>query len=522
MSTSREVNHALFLRLACYGNRQWLLHTGTGERISLAPGEWSLHIGEEEHEGVGALSCVKPDADPELYWANTLLTLSLHVIERDGTEVSRVIHQAGADHKDVLAAAFDVTPKLLQLGEIQNNTLDIEIYWHALMYGHCKAFWGLQRVVHFVFPRDSYLQKSFITRKVVDWTTRLRALGLADVTCIRTSRMGWETASATVAGSRYPELSHAEQEWSMNTVTLVGWLVGLLWSKGNASHVIGVGTQQSHPLLVLDVVCRKLLGANVYEISSAAPPFATSITSTSIDVERFEMSLQGWLRQDVLRMQLAREMSLPALLSQLCFAFTCLKQKPGVKARLQGLLVALVTEIGTLLDILLEPHLSTDFTDMTVELGRTGKRALRTSQSYKTTMSALARRKANKRGFLQGFGESTRKRRRLVSGAPEYVVHERSSQKHDRERLYGHLCAQREKGHGRTVSLSFDGVRAIGRECVSGVLQWPDSNIATWCPVQVKAEENTGLHTNAIRYYKFPFFAQGQRLRAFGSVLAPI
>eukprot|EP00971_Amphidinium_carterae_P347133 6488980-Amphidinium_carterae.2 len=90
---TREVNHALYLRLACYGTRQWLLHTGTGERISLPPGEWSLHIGEGEHEGVGALSCVKPGSDDELYWANTLLSLSLHVLERDGVEVSRIIQQ---------------------------------------------------------------------------------------------------------------------------------------------------------------------------------------------------------------------------------------------------------------------------------------------------------------------------------------------------------------------------------------------------------------------------------------------
>eukprot|EP00971_Amphidinium_carterae_P026050 513761-Amphidinium_carterae.1 len=352
------------------------------------------------------------------------------------------------------------------------------------MYGHCKAFWGLQRLVHFVFPRESYLQKSYISRKVPDWTQRLVALGQGESTCIRTSRKGWETTSSTASGSRYPEPAHVEQEWSMNTVTVVGWLVGLLWSKGNPSNVIDVGTQDSRPLLLLDALCRKLLGGNEYEISSSEPVFETTITATSIDVHRLETSMQGWLRQDVLRLQLDRDMTLPSFLSQLCFGYTCKKQKAGVKSRLQSLVAAVITEVGTLLDILLEPHLSVDFTHMSIEAGRSGNRPLRTPQAYKTAMSALARRKNNKRGFLQGFGDMTRKRRRLVSGAEEYVVHERASQKHDKERLYGHLCAQREKGPGRTVSLSFDGLKAIGRECISGLLQWPESNTATWLPVQ--------------------------------------
>eukprot|EP00971_Amphidinium_carterae_P044244 870071-Amphidinium_carterae.1 len=209
---TREVSHAEYLHLANYGLRQWLVHAGTGERVSLPPGEWQLEFGEDEYEGVGALSCELPDGEPQVYWANTLLTLSMHSVEEEGREQCRLVQQKGGSHRDVRDLAFDICPKLLQLGTVQGNTLDVEIYWHSLMHGRCRAFWGLQRLVDFVFPRDLYLQKGFVSRKVSLMTRRLVAIGLQGATHIRQSRLGWQTSSASPAGSAYPEPAEVEQE----------------------------------------------------------------------------------------------------------------------------------------------------------------------------------------------------------------------------------------------------------------------------------------------------------------------
>eukprot|EP00971_Amphidinium_carterae_P250972 4982123-Amphidinium_carterae.2 len=482
---TREVSHVEYLRVANFGSRQWLVHAGTGERVSLPPGDWELEFGEDEYEGVGALCCSLPDSEPQVYWANTLLTLSLHVVEEEGSPPRTVVQQKGGGHRDICDAAFDICPKLLQLGSIQGNTVDVEIYWHSLMHGQCRGFWGMQRLTHFVWPRDKYMQKGFVTRKVQLLPRRLVALGLQDSTHVRQSRLGWLASSATQAGSAYAEPAEVEQEWSVNTVTMLGWLVGLLWSSANPLSVIGANTNESRPLVLIDAICCKLFGGNSFVIASTAPAFTMSLGATSVGVTDMEASLQGLLRQDVLRMTLPRELTLGALLSKLCFAVTCGKHRHGAKDRLRVLLATIIKEVGALLDILLEAHMTSDFTDMSVEAGRTGTRGLRTSQAYKTGMSAMARRKASKRGFMQGFGESTAKRRRVVSGAPEYIIHERASQKQDKVRLYGYLCAQRQRGSVHTLSLSFDGVKAIGREVVCGVLQWPDTNVAVWAPVQV-------------------------------------
>eukprot|EP00971_Amphidinium_carterae_P335440 6471286-Amphidinium_carterae.1 len=486
--TTREVNHGDFLRLLNYGVRQWLLHSGTGERVSLAPGQWSIEIGEDEFAGVAALCCEVPERTPEVYWANNLLKLSLHIVERDGVEVNRVIQQEGQGHRELASVAFDVLPKLLQLGEVRANTLDVEIYWHALVYGDCKAFWGLQRLVHFIFPRESYLQRSFITRKIDPWTRRVHALGLETSTHVRPSRQGWESANTKSYAGRYNEPAESEQEWSMSTITMLGWLVGLMWSAGHPSAVIGAGTSESRPLVLIDTLCSRMLGVNEYEVACAEPSFRTTLGATSVDIAGLQASLPASLRQDFIRMHLAGPLSVGELLSRLCCVLTCEKHNRGVKNRLRAFLAAFIHQVGALLDILLEAHLTSDFTGMAVESGRTGKRALRTSQSYKTGMSALARRKVNKRGFLQGFGFSTEKRRKLVSGAPEYVIHERASQKQDKERLYGYLSAQRQRGSISTVSLAFDGVKSIGRECVSGLLQWPESDVGAWTPVQASLQ----------------------------------
>eukprot|EP00971_Amphidinium_carterae_P106591 2111465-Amphidinium_carterae.1 len=171
---------------------------------------------------------------------------------------------------------------------------------------------------------------------------------------------------------------------------MLGWLVGLLWSSANPLSVVGAGTNESRPLILIDVLCSKLLGENRYVASCSDPCFSLSVCANTVDAAGLEGSCAGLLRQDILRLSLAREMTMGGILSRLCFEVTCGKHRPAAKERLRSLLAAIIREIGELMDILTEAHLSSDFTSMSVEAGRSGTRGLRTAQSYKTGMSAMA------------------------------------------------------------------------------------------------------------------------------------
>ena len=78
-ATVSEVPHDLHLSLLQVGTDEfYLLHKGTGERFPLRTGLWSLHFNEYR---MGALRCQKVGEADESWWANSLLSSSLHEVQ---------------------------------------------------------------------------------------------------------------------------------------------------------------------------------------------------------------------------------------------------------------------------------------------------------------------------------------------------------------------------------------------------------------------------------------------------------
>eukprot|EP00971_Amphidinium_carterae_P080710 1596801-Amphidinium_carterae.2 len=73
----------------------------------------------------------------------------------------------------------------------------------------------------------------------------------------------------------------------------------------------------------------------------------------------------------------------------------------------------------------------------------------------------------------------------MIGESDTHLVCERQVTRFDRDRLWGYILGLRLRGNNtESISLAFDGVKSMGKECLNIFVQWAADNCGFWLPFQ--------------------------------------
>eukprot|EP00971_Amphidinium_carterae_P337539 6474394-Amphidinium_carterae.1 len=169
------------------------------------------------------------------------------------------------------------------------------------------------------------------------WLTRLTRLGLEDMIAVRQTHAGCQVRHAQGQALQYGLSVECEQQWSMSSCTVVGFLVSLLVSVRSAG-VIGLNTDSSRPLLLLQCLLHQVLQDRTTCLRASPGSLAWSIAAGQVNMVELLESCDRHTRAVLAGLDLGDSCPMPSLLYKLCLHITVKQHRKGAKERLIALL----------------------------------------------------------------------------------------------------------------------------------------------------------------------------------------
>eukprot|EP00971_Amphidinium_carterae_P113475 2248126-Amphidinium_carterae.1 len=425
MTAPREIAHVGIVSLVSANRSFWLCNAGTGERLQLASGHWTLAFSES---GLGMLAHILAGNESCDYWCNELLNLSVHeVTTSEGTTRTLIQPRNGPSfwQSDIMGECTLVRLSLPVSGPVQHVHLTMRSF--RVPRVGCVHFVELPRICTFLFGQ---YPDGFIRKRLERWQSKCERLGL-DRAHIRRSFEGY-TTSVRQGLAWHGEIPlENEQSSSISVLALPMFLLAL----DTSPHDVAM-SERGTPASPAQILCLSFLQSVLGDVSwSCVLPARVGVLEfnglrTSVGPclrlqgqqwKGFRTVLQGMAGED-------GEIGLVPLLRGLLQVVQQQGATAAVKQRCKEVIGLIVQSCGSVLDILVSDHVSSDMSLLPVTGGR--QRALRMPTQYKDAVLSESRG-LNKRSFLRGMAASTIKRRRLVAvDLAEHIPHERALEKY--------------------------------------------------------------------------------------------
>ena len=506
VSMGTEDPHSKWVQLLDCKELQLLLHTGTGESVTvhgpgsvLQGGPWQLRFSPTDR-GVLVSSA---QGQEQLRWVNEVLTMSMHTAPRHGSpsggdeaqqEAEAFIHNRESGASMWVADELHCLTAHVFTNKFNGITWTAEAYWHKVPKCGYGLWWTLPHIIDFVLgPDQGNSRRNYIGKNAPGWKHVLLSMDCrsTDGGHFRDSAKSVAAQARAKAGPGKPaalETASAEQEFS---ITSAAFLILLCWFHGNGRvKKVRILEGQFATTLLLDLVISKFIpvAESCFTVETDQGLLFTT-SAGKVDMKKAKLSEQqdAGIRShcSLFRQLEGDSIGWGALLSHLAVASWSTKTTANFKSRARSCLAYICHTLGRLMDCSRHDCIWQECSHLMLPILRgTGKRPKRVSSSFKSMViqATCADKSLRKPAQLLAGGNI------MSKGAAGHQLQPSAALKFMHEYMMKYWLASRELGAQSThLHITMDATRVASRDVMSLCCWSNEHQKAFWLPPQVLA-----------------------------------